>query len=86
MPKINRALGSKPPRKPMTVSYCGETERPCSKTSYCGVSYVNSGWFTDEHGNRTRTIEGGVCVRETLPPPSLIKKDVRPRRKWERKQ
>lgn len=55
-------------RKPTHFSMCGDTGRFCIKMQQCAMSYLNSGWFLDEFGNQCRTIEGGGCVRESLPP------------------
>ncbi len=66
---------------PNKVSMCGDTGKPCSWMPRCAVNYSNTGWFTDDQGNRARIIEGGFCVRETLPQPDPDKKRGHPHRK-----
>lgn len=50
-------------RKPNRVSMCGDTGSPCNNVR-CPSSYVASDWYRDEFGNKTRTIQGGFCLRD----------------------
>lgn len=63
--KVDRRknIGKRGPRTaPVKVSMCGPYG-PCVGQMHCKQSYSNTGWFTDEHGIKTRIIEGGVCIR-----------------------